>query len=943
MLALFYTQSQRLALERVTSPPEQAPPSLVWRMRLQLAWAQRQADPELALRLVDILGSEPLPAGISRRDAELATARSLLLKAEIRLLLGDADSARAGLLQARQQFAALEDAIGLADCHFLRFYIAADGGDGTEMWDSLTQALEAAKGDPERTTVFAATRARAAIFHEAMKLAATYDDELPQDISDLPAVESAAVADYLGMRAGMDGQYSQALSHLSLAHEHAIETGQQRRAITIATNLGHTYSRMGEFQTALEWLTRAIELSRRCAWPGLLSLCLAHLGEAQRRLGRHFAARATLSECLELCSRHPNGRTTALALEALGQTALDQGDAASAKDVFATLIDRSTQIRDAQDLLIQAHFGMARAMLAQSDHAGAYEHIRQGLELAQRARRPQDEVEALALLAEAARSERSHGSSRYTAADVVNLYMDALRQAERLPAGSPAPELFEASAQAIAECGGHERAYHLLERAVMELKRKQTSSNALARQALRLHHEIEQARSERAYLRTLAEAESIRSQNLASSLQVLHHLAGVGQAITHELDPHRIHDVLNFHCIELLGGPCSVLWMNEGGKGEKLTAVSANDVGIEAHGRGLELWRKCVQSGQSLFLDSSGQELEASEAQGLTFEVLSPLICAERTLGAIGFRCPGALPLDTQQLLIWRSLCGYTAVALDNALAQKRASLLQRELMTKERIQALSTLVASVAHELNTPIGNCRLVASTLQGRLSEVTSHLAQQSLKRADWVRYCQDLSQGLSLVERSMTRADSLIASFKQFALHTEQTAPQNFGLRTISDRVLQVMAGRLKEGGISWVNRIPQGLTLHGSPQALSQVLEILLDNAIKHAYPDSRTGLVVLSAERDQVSGCTRLHVTDSGQGIDSDAMHRIFEPFFSTKLGAGLNGLGLSVAYNLVQGLFGGQITVSSRPEHGCSFCIELPGRHTFQELAAQPSQEPSV
>jgi signal transduction histidine kinase/tetratricopeptide (TPR) repeat protein len=934
MLALFYTQSQRQALQQITASQEAPPPSLAWRMRLQLAWAQRQAQPDQALNLIDRLCAEPLPPGVPPQEADMASARSSLMKAEIQLLLGDVAAARESLSLAQSQFEALRDSLGLADAHFLRFYIAADCGNGEEMGEALTLAIMAAKGDPARETVFRATRARAAIFHNAIPLAGEHDDGLPPDVDDLPAMESAAVADYLGMRAGMDGQYSQALAHLSRAHEFALDTGQQRRAITIATNLGHTYSRMGEIQTALHWLTQAIELARRCAWPGLVSLCLAHMGEAQRRLGRHLAARASLQECLSLCMSNPMGRTAALALLTLGESALDQGDNDAALQAFNDLLDRTGQARDVHDLHIKAHLGLARARLNQAQYSEAHEHIEQGLELARRLHRHQEEVEALSLKADAARTQRERDASRYSAADVVNLYMDALRQAERIPNNSPTPELFEATAHAIAQCGGHERAYHLLERSIMELKRSQASRAALARQALRLHHEIEQARAERAHLRTLAEAESLRSQHLATSLQVLHHLAGVGRAITHELDPLRIHDVLSANCIELLGAPCSTLWLMDGIDGNELRAISTPEGSAEAAQVPRETLRRCISTGRDLMLDALGNELETGDAHGLTFAIVSPLICADRVLGAVTYRCASALPLDTQQLLIWRSLCGYTAVALDNALAQQRATALQHQLMAKERIQALSTLVASVAHELNTPIGNCRLVASTLQEKLTEVANSLEQQkALRRSDWVSYCQELSHGLALVERSMARADSLISSFKQFAARTEFAAPQHFGLRTLCDRVIQAMAGKLKERRISCVNRVPQGLTLHSHPQALSQVLEIFLDNAIKHAYPEESAGLVVLSAERNEIGGGIRLLVTDNGKGISSAIQHRIFEPFFGNRLGKELSGLGLSISHHLVHGLLGGEITVSSRPGQGCSFCVEIPRHHPASEL----------
>ena len=72
-------------------------------------------------------------------------------------------------------------------------------------------------------------------------------------------------------------------------------------------------------------------------------------------------------------------------------------------------------------------------------------------------------------------------------------------------------------------------------------------------------------------------------------------------------------------------------------------------------------------------------------------------------------------------------------------------------------------------------------------------------------------------------------------------------------------------------------------------------------------------------------GGGEISVRDTGPGIAAEHLNRVFEPFFTTKLGQGGSGLGLSISYNIVQSLFGGEMSVSSVPGQGTTFVLQLP------------------
>jgi signal transduction histidine kinase len=68
-----------------------------------------------------------------------------------------------------------------------------------------------------------------------------------------------------------------------------------------------------------------------------------------------------------------------------------------------------------------------------------------------------------------------------------------------------------------------------------------------------------------------------------------------------------------------------------------------------------------------------------------------------------------------------------------------------------------------------------------------------------------------------------------------------------------------------------------------------------------------------------------IRFSDDGVGIASENLKRIFDPFFTTKLGQGGSGLGMSISYNIVTSLFGGELDVSSTPGQGSCFTLRLP------------------
>jgi signal transduction histidine kinase/tetratricopeptide (TPR) repeat protein len=910
---------------------------------LCLAWGLRQRDTRRALLLAEDVQGLLSSTGWSPERQSLARARLDLLRSEASLLAGALDDAKHSLQQALPVFQAQADAIGQADCHWQAHYLAADRGDAATLRSELRQALSFSEraGDSARALLFMANLARAEVFVDQVQAERDWGGRLPVDTSQLAAMEGAAVEDYRGLIAGMNGDYLLAIKSLATAFDLAMRSGQLRRAITLATNLGYTHTKMSDFQTAMEWLKRGLDLARGTRWPSMISLCLAHTGEALRRLEQRSDARELLLECLRLNSRYPDSRTHALALSYLGSTELDSGQGEAALVAFGRL-GQAASIAQSLDLQVDAQLGLARAELMCGRFTTARAHAQEGLRLAREQHEPGNEVDLLWVLGDIQQAQDqalqgqeaapAPGAASGAAGLALGWYQAALQRAQTIPAYTPPVRLLEATAKAFAEVGDFEQAYQWSQRASEARQRSFNEDAARRSSALRAHHQIESARAESEHLRRLAESEAARFQLLRDSHEVLQHLGQIGQEITNELVAERIFAVMERHIHALLDAPCMAVYLLDDG-GQQLycafgmeNAEPFTDPPI-AMSSTRSLCVRCVRERKEYLLgeappsDLGEQVPGTSSQQSLLF---APLGVGERVIGVMTIQSPRAKAYGERQQLIFRTLCSYIAIALDNAGAYLRLSEMQRQMMAQEKLAALGSMVAGVAHELNTPIGNSLLIATTLLSATQDFVQRVDGQALRRSDWQDYASRTLDGLGLINRSMETAAALVRSFKEVAADRSAEQRGSFGLRRLCEHSVQSMGERLRKAGIQVEIDVPEGLRLEGYAGPLEQVVVILLNNALMHAFEGRSQGRLSLKVEAVGTER-VRLEVEDDGRGMPRQVQERIFDPFFTTKFGQGGIGLGLSIAHNIVSTLLGGQLSVKSAEGEGSCFVLDLP------------------
>ncbi len=252
-----------------------------------------------------------------------------------------------------------------------------------------------------------------------------------------------------------------------------------------------------------------------------------------------------------------------------------------------------------------------------------------------------------------------------------------------------------------------------------------------------------------------------------------------------------------------------------------------------------------------------------------------------------------------------------------------RLTITQQELVEAEKLAALGALVAGIAHELNTPIGNCVLVASGLDEQIGNFRQTLASGQMRRATVDGYFAQLDSAVDILNRNLEKASLLINSFKQAAVDRTADVRRHFALdRLIADTVT-TMQPMLKRAGCTVASEIPPDMEMDSFPGSLGQSLAALLENATVHAYPDRNGGIVRICAAHSGEN--IVITVSDEGAGIPPEIIGRIFEPFFTTRFGKGGSGLGLHIVYNIVTGILRGRIAASSAIGEGTRFVLTIP------------------
>jgi len=266
----------------------------------------------------------------------------------------------------------------------------------------------------------------------------------------------------------------------------------------------------------------------------------------------------------------------------------------------------------------------------------------------------------------------------------------------------------------------------------------------------------------------------------------------------------------------------------------------------------------------------------------------------------------------------------------------ERNARMQAELVQSEKQAALGRLVAGLGHELSTPMGNALMVSTGMHGMAAAFGARAAEGGLDGPELERFATYCRDSCELIERNLSRANRLVTSFKQSAVDQIAERRRRFDLRQTIEEVIATLEHLMKFRPLQLHLALAPDIEMDSYPGALGQALTNMFINALGHGFGPEQPGDIWISARHENADE-VRIEVRDNGRGIEPGLLGKVFDPFFTTRLGQGGSGLGLYIVFNAVTGPLRGRIEVRSEPGSGAAFIMTVPRVAGDPDAAATP------
>ena len=360
---------------------------------------------------------------------------------------------------------------------------------------------------------------------------------------------------------------------------------------------------------------------------------------------------------------------------------------------------------------------------------------------------------------------------------------------------------------------------------------------------------------------------------------------------------------------------------------DNLKPVFINDVSVE--------YKKYIQN-----YKKPDRTLEDGTKAKEAFSIIYlPLISKDRLLGVITIQSFQKNAYTDYHLSILETLASYTAIALDNADAYRQLNstvndlkTTQEKLVTQEKLASLGALTAGIAHEIKNPLNFVNNFSDISRELLDDIKEELKNKNEKEV--VELIEDLNQNLEKINQHGKRADSIV---KGMLLHSRGTAGEKI-LTDVNDLLDQYVAlayhglrAQNKEFNIAIEKDYDNSLEkVNIVPQDLSRVFLNIINNGCYAAYDKKKKSsennfTPTLKVSTKNLNGKFEVRIKDNGNGVPTSVKEQIFNPFFTTKpVGEG-TGLGLSLSYEIVTKMHGGELKFESEEGKYAEFIIVIP------------------
>jgi signal transduction histidine kinase/ActR/RegA family two-component response regulator len=255
---------------------------------------------------------------------------------------------------------------------------------------------------------------------------------------------------------------------------------------------------------------------------------------------------------------------------------------------------------------------------------------------------------------------------------------------------------------------------------------------------------------------------------------------------------------------------------------------------------------------------------------------------------------------------------------------------IEKQLFQSQKMEAMGTLVAGVAHEINNPINlilfNLPLLEKMWQDLVPLLNEHMTRSPDKKIGGLPPAfvkQNLSRLISDMEMAANRVAQIVSGLKGFARKSNPAEKWDIQANNAVINAVRLADATAKKLRIVIEMNLASDLPLlRANMQNLEQIVLNLIINALESIGHDN--GKVRIATRFVEKSQSITIDVTDNGRGINPLVADNIFDPFVTDRQAAGGTGLGLSVTYNLVKA-HEGDIFFQTKSGKGTTFTVVLP------------------
>jgi len=262
--------------------------------------------------------------------------------------------------------------------------------------------------------------------------------------------------------------------------------------------------------------------------------------------------------------------------------------------------------------------------------------------------------------------------------------------------------------------------------------------------------------------------------------------------------------------------------------------------------------------------------------------------------------------------------------------AERELQKSRKQLYQSQKMEALGTLVAGVAHEINNPINlimyNTPLLSKVWGDFLPVLRERAAAEPHRKYGGLTFdflAENLHQLLSDVDMAASRVVKIITDLKNFARQSSVADKKPIQINAAIKNAMRLVQTTLRKTGVKIEMNLAGDLPLmEGNLHNIEQIILNIIINAIQAINHDH--GLIKIGTELQAADGRICVTIADNGHGVDPALADKLFDPFVTNKQSAGGTGLGLSVSYSLLKA-HDGDITFESQSGSGTTFSIYFP------------------